>query len=849
MEDPKVENMNQPIPSGQDLSKPLLPVAVRSLAEATHRQGGLGGPVYGSVSGVEGTRLHQKLARHYQRQLGQAQVVAELRLEGQHECETLILKVSGRCDLLLTTPDGLALVEAKSFSGSPKLLPEGGDACHWAQAWLYGHLLLSNGSSINHASERGQEVLRLGLSYISLETDEIIEFWRVMTKAQLAQFFCETSESFAGLAGKLLAGQRLRDASAKFCTFPFANLRQGQKRLMQEVIGVARQKGVLFAQAPTGTGKTLSVLFPAIRLLAHHVIDRVFYLTAMTSTRRVAEAALQDLRASGLVLRSLTLQAKEKICLKPELFCEVRQCPLATQYYRHLPDALDDLLALGGHCRAEDVRAVALSRQVCPFELSLDFALYCDVIIGDYNYAFDPRVQLERFFNLPDQSHLLLVDEAHNLPDRSREMYSASLDFKLVQQAVEVQPEDQPLLRQSLLQLAAYGDSLAAALAATPAHPEAHSEQTKGFRSVEPDQNGRLMDGEQFCAQTERPIKLLKILGRTLHFCRQFLDDQPDFPERKRLLDLFLAAHFFLRVADRHFGPAYITTAVLAQKNAEVKLMCLDASTFLTDIYHGQHPVVFFSATLTPLDYYLGLLDSASPQDPPERLNLPSPFPRENLLVLLETRLSTRFPDRAATMKPILQEILSAVRTRVGNYLVFLPSFGYLRQFRMLLKAQADRSDLDFVVQIPGMDEAQKQQFLQRFEQFGKRTLVGLAVMGSLFNEGIDLAGERLSGVIIVGVGLPQVSLPREIMSQYFSSRLGRGFEYAYQFPGFNKVQQAAGRVIRSEQDVGFVLLMDDRYAKPEYQVLFPDEWQPVTLSAEQPLIDVLSEFWADHQE
>lgn len=833
-----MSNPNDPAQPAAAL--PVLPVAVRILAEAVHRQGGLGGPAYASVSGPEGTRLHQKLVRHYAAQLGEDKVLSELRLSGQVACEAVLLQVSGRCDLVLHDEQETVLIEAKSFAGSAQHLPPQGDPAHWAQAMLYAHLYLQDSA---------REALTIGLAYVSQENSAIIEFRRTETRASLEEFFRRTARSFASLAGQILTGQKLRDDSAKTCRFPFASLRPGQKRLMQEVIGITRQKGVLFAQAPTGTGKTLSVLFPAIRLLAHHQIDRVFYLTAMSSTRKVAEQALADLRANGLVLRSLTLRAKEKSCLAPDLFCNVRLCPYAISYYQHLPAALSDLLKAGGHCPPEQIRAVAQTHQVCPFELSLDYALYCDVIIGDYNYVFDPRIQLDRFFNNTDQSHLVLVDEAHNLPDRSREMYSAEFDFALVKEAISLVKDRHPYLAQTLEKLEQYGLRLAAAMKALDAADQVHpATEPAGFAAVETDQTGRLMKSDEFLAMTAKPANLVKLLGRTIHFGRQYLDEQPDDPESKKILDLFLMAHFFCKVADQFFGPAYITTAARSEATARIRLMCLDASAHLTEIYRDRHPVVFFSATLTPLDYYIGLLDSDGSTRPPETLSLPSPFPPENFLVLLQTRHSTRFQDRLATFVPIVEDILAAARTRIGNYLVFLPSYAYLARVRQILKSRPDRADFDFIVQVPSMDEKQKQAFLNRFEHYGQRTLIGLAVLGSLFNEGIDLTGERLCGVVIVGVGLPQLSPEREIMSQYFASRLGRGFEYAYQFPGFNKVQQAAGRVIRSESDVGFVLLIDDRYKKPEYQALFPPDWQPVAIDRAEALTDELKAFWASHR-
>jgi DNA excision repair protein ERCC-2 len=816
----------------------VLPVAVRSLAEAVHRQGGLGGPTYTSVSGAEGVRLHQKLVRYYRQKLSPDQVESERRLQGEVDCQTFLLQISGRCDLLLHLAEGPVLIEAKSFSGPARLLPEGGDPLHWAQVLLYGCLLLR---------EEPRETLTIGLAYLSQEDFSVIEHRHLVTKDELETFFTQTVTAFASLAGEVLHARQLRDLSAKTCRFPYPVLRPGQKQLMKDVIGTGRQKGVLFAQAPTGIGKTLSVLFPAVRLLANRIVDRVFYLTAMTSTRRAAEQALQELRANGLILRSLTLQAKEKSCLMPDLYCQTRQCPYATAYYQHLPAALADLFKLPGHCRPEDIRLAAEANQVCPFELSLDYALYCDCLIGDYNYAFDPRIQLERFFGASDQTCLLLVDEAHNLPDRAREMYSAALDFSLVREALPVANEAYPPLYAALKQLEHYGQKLCEALGASqPGQPDAGNRSD--LRLVEPESHGKHLQAEHFLAMTDKPLALLKLLSRLNYSCREFLDLYPDHPQQRKILNLFLMAHFFCKVADDYYHSSYITTAGGTEQDPLMRLMCLDAAEFITDVYRDRHPVVFFSATLSPLDYYIGLLDRDTGSQKPETLVLPSPFPRENLLVLTETRFSTRYRDRSSTIQPIVDELLAAVRTRTGNYLVFLPSYAYLNAVRQVLKTCGDRDDLDFIVQVPNMLEKQKQAFLNRFEQYGRKTLVGLAVLGSLFNEGIDLVGERLSGVIIVGTGLPQVSPEREIIRQYFASLLGRGFEFAYQFPGFNKVQQAAGRVIRSETDTGFVLLIDDRYGQETYRQLFPDEWQPVAVRDREDLIRQLKGFWAGHK-
>lgn len=812
----------------------VMPIAVRALAQAVHRHGGLGGPVYASVSGLEGTRLHQKLVSQFVKKYGASAVLSEISLKNQFQLESLNLQVSGRCDLIVLKPDETVLYEIKSYSGSADKLPNDGELVHWAQAKLYGFL---------YATQQRLHHLSVGLIYISQDHDDLVSLQKNYSTTELEKFFLDTLNQFSKVARRIFESIRLRDQSAKSCQFPFSSLRPGQKRMMNEVIGTARQKGVLFAQAPTGTGKTLSVLFPAIRLLAHHQMDKVFYLTAMTSTRKIAEQALDDLRKNGLILRSITLKAKEKSCLIPDIFCQTKKCPYSINYYQHLPTALEDLFAQNGHCTPEFISEVAQRHRVCPFELSLDYSIYCDVIIGDYNYVFDPRIQLARFFSVLDQHHLLLVDEAHNLVDRSREMYSAELDFSKFNSVFELLPETSASLKKQIESIILYGQTLSEALL----HPKIN-EETPGFSKVEGNQNNRQMIGDQFAAQTQKPEQLLRQLGRLNYLLRQFLDDQEDHPDQPKFLDLFLQVHFFLKVADLFYRSSYITTAKIDHFALIVKLNCLDASESLTQIYLNRHATVFFSATLAPLHYYTELLLDSKSGYTPEILTLPSPFAADHLKILIEPRLSTRYQERSNTIQAIVDQILLAASVRTGNYLVFLPSYSYLKQVRQLLRVHALRQQFDFVVQIPNMDDAQKQQFLQKFENFGQKTLIGLAIIGSLFNEGIDLSGERLSGVMVVGVGLPQISPEREIMSQYFAGKFGRGFEFAYQYPGFNKIQQAAGRVIRSETDVGFVMLMDDRYQKEDYQALFPQEWQPVYLNEKLQLRQELSEFWANYK-
>ena len=808
-------------------------IAVRSLAETVHRHGGLAGPVYGGVSAVDGIRLHQRFISILTDRYGQAAVHSEVTLQSSFACGDLQIMVSGRCDALVFEKDnGLEhnntrLIEAKSFTGTPDRLPRDGESVHWAQARLYGWLYM--------AANPAQEHLRIGLVYIGLESNELVEMDQTCSRQELSAFFQDTCRRYADFTANMLGSQRLRDQSGLDCRFPYPSLRDGQKRFMQEVIGAVRQKNGLFVQAPTGIGKTMAAIYPAVKSISHHLVDHVFYLTHVTSTRLVAARAIADLHRTGLLMKSIILYAKEKLCLAPELYCDTRQCPYATGYYDHLPAALRQLFLLEQIGQAE-ILECARKHEVCPFELSLDMSLYCELIICDYNYAFDPRVKLIRFFGQDLQTHLLLIDEAHNLPARSRSMYSAILNNRELAECKAAIRGLSPLLELSLEKILIYLETIGSSLTG----------QGAAFDQVERQVRAdNVMQADRFRAMRQLPADLLILSSRFTFFARQFLDEHIDFPGRQGLLKGMFMLLFFNRVADEFFGPDYVTAARKTSDEAtEIELMCLDASEKLAACYRNKHPAVFFSATLSPISYFMGLLQGKKTDESTESLVLGSPFPPENLLVLVCSKLSTRYKQRTATIQSILQLILTAVRQKTGNYLVFLPSFTYLQMIRGLLRALPESRTMDCLFQIPDMNEKLRQRFLGRFEQFGEKTLLAFAVIGGIFSEGIDLTGEKLAGVVIVGVGLPQISPEREIMKQYYGQALGSGYEYAYLFPGFNRVQQAAGRVIRSEQDRGFVLLIDDRYETESYTSLFPGEWQPKPVKDEQDLTDALLDFW-----
>jgi DNA excision repair protein ERCC-2 len=807
--------------------QPFLRIAVRMLAETVHRQGGLtGGWPSGGVTSADGIRLHQRFGRTLQDRYPEATVQTEMPLDTIYTSGSLSLKIHGRCDALLLLPTGPYLIEAKSFSGSTDHLPSEGESLHWAQVKLYAWLYLADRPEI--------QTIRIGLAYLSSETKEHSEQARTISRSDLEEFFQKTCRTYVEFAGNLIKSKQIRDRSGRSSRFPYPGLRAGQKRFMREVVGTARNHESIFVQAPTGIGKTVAALYPAVKIIANHWMDHCFYLTNMTSTRLVAAATLADLRRAGLRMKSIILYAKETICPEPEIYCDNRKCAYATAYYDHLPAALRELFLLESIGR-DEILACARKHLVCPFELSLDMALYCEFIICDYNYVFDPRVRLSRFFGDDADPRLLLVDEAHNLPARSREMYSAAIEQQTARKAKNIIQSIFPALEQSLTAIDSYMLRLSDILAGNrPGINEL--EQT-----LSPDS---IMVAEGFRAFREKPTHLISLLGRFAAICRYFLEQNPELPDRRPLLDFYFQALFFCRVAEEFHDQAYVTVANLTAGQPVLRLLCLDAAEKLAATYHDKHPAIFFSATLSPIDYYAGLLSGIHNWERHQTLQLESPFPSKNLLVLVCSSLSTRYQKRQETLFAIYAMIKAAVRVRTGNYLVFVPSFAYLTMLRGLVGSEQDPSDPEFIFQTPNMSERLRKEFLARFDAYGQKTLVGIAVMGGIFSEGIDLAGEKLSGVVVVGVGLPQISPEREISRQYYTEVLGNGYEYAYLYPGFNRVQQAAGRVIRSETDRGFVLLIDDRYGTSTYHQLFPIEWQPRQVQSPDEVHQILFDFW-----
>ena len=820
------------------LQKPMITVQVRELVEFALRRGDLGGErdFVGPGRALAGIRGHQRLQRS--RPAGYQK---EVRLSRDLDAGEFMLRIQGRIDGLIESAEETLIEEIKTVQGGWR-----GEAhpLHWAQAKVYGALYLHDRSRPSGESSRsprglredGGQQLDIQLTYLHLETERATEFRERFSAAALEAFFAEAAAIYLEWLREREEWRRRRDNSIRALAFPFPAYRPGQRQLAVAAYRALAAGQRLFLEAPTGIGKTISVLFPAVKSLGEGKFERVFYLTARTVGRAVAEQALADLRRAGLRLRTLTLTAKEKICAQAGQPCDPAVCPFALGYYDRIKPAMRAALTLEAITRPA-LEELGRAHQVCPFELSLDLSVWVDAVVCDYNYVFDPKAWLRRHFAEDGGAYAFLVDEAHNLVDRAREMFSADLN---TQEILDVRRALKAALPRCARALNKVASALRELHAAEAEEPDALPEPVPlELWQTEPPSRPRNVTNQPsaFSPQPSLPDSLSPALEAALAESEAWLAQNHPAPFREGLIALYFRLHSFRRTLEL-YDERY-AVIVTADAGISVRLFCLDPSHLLREALARGRAAVFFSATLTPPEYYRDLLGGEA-GDP--ELRLSSPFPPENLEVLVQDRIRTQFKARAGTLDDVVQAIAAATAQRRGNYLIYLPSYQYLGEVHG--RFQAAHPEIHTLLQAPGMSEADRDDFLRAFSADHGQTLIGFAVMGGIFGEGIDLVGDRLIGAIIVGVGLPQLCAERDLIRAYFQTRTGAGFDYAYTFPGMNRVLQAIGRVIRSEADRGVVLLIDTRFAEARYRRLFPAWWHPLRVGSVEELRRAAAQFW-----
>ncbi len=777
-----------------DLKKKLK-IAVRDLVAHVLRSGDLSFEFLSSARPVDAIRIHQKI-----QQSRPANYSAEVAVSHQVETDLFKLTIGGRIDGIYQESDGVLIEEIKTTTRSLDYFSDHENPIHWGQVKIYSYIYALN-QDLNEIDTQ--------LTYFQVDTGEIQNFKKHFTLTELEVFFQDLVASYLQWAEKIVRWELLRNQSIRKLEFPFDNYRPGQREMAVDVYRTIKNNGHQLFQAATGIGKTMAAIFPAVKAMGEGLTAKIFYLTARTTGRFAAEDAIDELRNAGIELKSLTLTAKDKICFKADSACSPEECEYARGHFDRVNGALSDMFDHDSFTRI-GVEQVARDHRVCPFEFSLELSLWADCIICDYNYAFDPRVYLRRFFLEESGEYTFLIDEAHNLVDRSREMFSAEI-FK--QPCLDVRRsihKELPLIYKSL--------------------GKVNSWMIKARKKCE--------ESGPACHHKEAPEDLIPLLRDFLKMTERWLSRNIKTPFREELLDLFFTISGFIRVAE-HYDDSYVTCFEKIKKDVKLKLFCIDPSTQLSNALNRCRAAVFFSATMTPMDYFKKILGCDTRAT---GLVLPSPFPGENLKPFVYDSISTLYRDRDNTKKQVAQAIRTLVSQKTGNYLIFFPSYEYMM---MVFKAfQSDCPDGEVIIQAPGMSENQREEFLNRFTRENHQALVGFAVMGGIFGEGIDLVGERLSGAVVVGVGLPGISMENELIRDYFAGHHNAGFEYAYQYPGINRVLQAAGRVIRTETDRGVVLLIDQRYGTHRYRSHLPGEWDPVKVKSREHLTQALQKFW-----
>lgn len=773
-------------------------ISVRALVEFVLRSGDIDNRRSGAAQKdamAAGTRIHKKIQK---RMGGNYRAEVPLKYTALDEEEDIELLVEGRADGIFEEDGIVTIDEIKGVYMDLERLTEP-VAVHMAQAMCYGYF---------YCCDRDLDGVRIQLTYCNLETEEIRRFHEDRSKKELEVWFCSVIHEYFKWARYLCHHELQRNQSINGLEFPFP-YREGQRDLAVAVYKTISRKKRLFIQAPTGIGKTLSTIFPAVQAMGAGKASKVFYLTAKTITRTVAEEAFRILRSRGLVFTAVTITAKEKLCPMEKAECNPDACPYAKGHFDRVNEAVFDILHLEQEMDRETVLRYAEKYRVCPFEFCLDISSWTDGIICDYNYVFDPNVRLKRYIaDGASGDYLFLVDEAHNLVSRAREMYSASVykeDFLEVKRIIKGKS---PRLERQLDRC-----------------------------------NKLLLSMKRECGDwqlLEDVTGLAAGIMTVFSYMETFMEEFPEFPERETVLDFYFCLRDFLNVYEELDGHYRIYEENREDGSFLVRLFCVDPSRLLSRCMDQGASTILFSATLLPVRYYKTLL-SGNQDDYAVYVN--SPFPEENRLLMVAEDVSSRYTRRSPSeYRKVADYIRIVTQSRPGNYMVFFPSYQYMGEIEEILEEEPLEADL--LVQGQGMGEAEKTEFLEEFEKERSHSLAAFCVMGGVFSEGIDLKEERLIGVIVVGTGLPMVCVEQEVLKGYFDETEEKGFDFSYQYPGMNKVLQAAGRVIRTPGDRGVILLLDDRFLRRDHLELFPREWEHFQVVNRGNAARCLEDFW-----
>lgn len=764
----------------------VIRLSVRRLVEFLLRTGDIDNRFLSNRRALEGIRLHQKIQNQYPTSFQK-----EVFLRGEKEKNGFAILLEGRADGLYEGEDEILIDEIKSTLYSETELKKKPNPLHWAQLKCYGWIL---------CKEKELDSIELRLTYIHVESESVFYVQESFSSSVLNDFVQSLIDKYWKIQEKINIFTENKKQSIHSLSFPYPSFRKGQRQLAVATYNMIQKKGTLLAQAPTGIGKTLATLFPAIKSMDTESTELIFYGTSRSTQKNLAKEAHKKLKKQGLRLKSIALTAKEKICINDVFSCNPKECPYAKGHYDRVFSALFDSYDREDIFDQTFIQDIALEFQICPFEFQLDLSDYCDLIIGDYNYIFHPKSNLERLMSNTKRmkSAILLIDEAHNLVDRGRDMYSTYLDGDIIQKALETSSLSKTMVKRiSQLQ-----EALSIIL-----------NQGQGTYEEIPS----LLDSEMESLRFSIELSLAKT------------KEEP----KEELLDLYF------RILDWQDLLLYFNKEefiLFVPKEADkISLLCLDPSTVLEQTRKKFASVVYFSATLMPFQYHAHLLGAGKDV---HFLDLPSPFDPGNFLILHPKEIQTTYKHRNKSLKDVVRYMKVLTESHEGNYLFFFPSYSYME-----MCFEANRPwDRFSHKQERKMTEKERQGFINSFEK--NKRLHGYAVMGGVFSEGIDLVGQALEGAVIVSLALPGLSPERDLIKRTFNKRGLPGFDYAYTIPGIIKVLQAAGRIIRDEEDKGLLILLDQRFADPKIQSILPKHWQIIEIHSSQELKNKVKEFW-----
>ena len=755
----------------------IIKISIRNLVEFIMRHGSIDNRYTSSIKAIEGIRGHQRVQKSYG-----DNYTAEVPLKYTLTYEDLEIMVEGRADGILIEDEKTIIDEIKTTTKDLLLIDENTNPLHWAQAKCYGYI---------YSMQNELDNIDIQITYYNIDTKSTRILRQSYTLKELEEFFFWLIDEYKNWAQLENDWVNKRNESIKKLKFPFENYRPGQRELAVRVYKSITDSKKCFAQAPTGTGKTISTLFPAIKAMGEDKTSKIFYLTAKTITREVAQNTISLMRKKDLNLKAVTITAKEKICKMEEVNCNPEYCLYANGYFDRINNSLKDILAKYNDYSKDNIEKISEEYMLCPFELSLDLTNLSDVIICDYNYVFDPRVYLKRFFDTKTTDYTFLIDEAHNLVDRAREMYSATLnEEKFVKVKKLISKKDKRITR-VIKEIQSYFE-----------------DKLEDLTTLD----------ENDLVESEAPLELCEILSSFIKFVDEYLARTNE--ENEELMDLYFDVYSFLSISD-FYDKNYTTIYTKTFNGMTIKIYCVNPQKVIEEKMKKAKSNIIFSATLIPMDYFMKMY---SYDEEDFIINLKSPFDVKNRLLMIGDNVATTYNKRFETSEDIASYIANCVQAKKGNYMVFFPSYKYMEL--VFDEMKENYPNINISIQESNMSEEEKEEFLSMFDEDNKETHVGFCVLGGHFSEGIDLTNDKLIGVIIVGVGMPQIGIERDIIKDHMKDS-NKGFDYAYVYPGMIKVLQAAGRCIRTDNDKGVILLLDNRYSQRRYQSLFPYEWYP----------------------